>query len=161
MTLRSQGPTVPTRPTHAPSAHHGIDRVHAIVRDPEHAVVYWTLTAARIARARAQLARWTRTPQLTLRVYTHPATPRRSGHRVAARVRDLPLERWVGQRTIALDTQHALRTCVIGLCATPARTSPFVALARSAPFLPPPVLGLPREHPAPVVWVTPRALQPR
>ncbi|MBH23263.1 MAG: hypothetical protein CMH57_02140 [Myxococcales bacterium] len=104
------------------------DRVWVMPCDADHALVYWELTGASVATARANLERISPEVQLVLRVRcngrTSPAGP-------GARTYDIPIDDWVGQRYVLLGPGGCDHFCAVGLRTLNSDEGVFTALARS------------------------------
>ncbi|MEL6177459.1 MAG: DUF4912 domain-containing protein [Myxococcota bacterium] len=104
------------------------DRVWMMPCNADHALVYWELTGASIAQARANLERISPDVQLVLRVrcsgHSTPAGP-------GARTYDIPIASWVGQRHILLGPSGCAHFCAVGFRTLNTTEGVFAAIARS------------------------------
>lgn len=130
-----------------PEANQGSDFVDVIPRNPDLAWVMWEITEKSYLRALEQLERLGTDPSLVLRVRSMETIP---GAPPRIKTLNLPVDHWIGERTVPLGTHGAKHQCALGLMTNPDEKGNgfFSAIVESAPF------HAPRRTPgtAPSLW---------
>lgn len=124
---------------------YGVDEVELLFKDPHTVFVYWEITDAGMAAARAHLGDEADEAKLVLRLFSTP--PR--GSEAGRVTRDIPLDGWRGRRYLPTPRPGVTLRAATGLVA---RSGLFAPIANSSSVRVPPAEPAPPE-PAPVEWI--------